>query len=321
MAWVPSGEARHNVRKLFAVASAQPRIGAFLFKPASEPQTAVDAPLDADPEWSSLLNYLQATRGFDFHGYKPGSLARRIRKRIVAVGADGFAGYQKYLAAHRDEFVSLFNTIFVNVTSFFRDPAAWDVVQQLAVPQIIASKAMGDPIRVWSAGCATGEEAYTLAMVLSEQLGETQFCDRVKIYATDIDEDALTTARQAVFTDHQIESVPPELLAKYFERGDRSHTFRKELRRQVIFGRHEVVNDSPISRIDLLTCRNTLMYLNAETQTKVLGRLHFALSEDGFLLLGRAETLMASGQAFVTIDRKRRLFRKTSHAAPRRRAP
>jgi two-component system, chemotaxis family, CheB/CheR fusion protein len=277
-------------------------------------QQADDGQPESSPEWTALLAHLQATRGFDFHGYKPASLARRIRKRMDTVGVDGFARYQDYLEVHPDEFASLFNTILINVTSFFRDPAAWDVVRTLAVPQIISGKAPGEAIRVWSAGCATGEEAYTLAMVLSQELGEEQFHERVKIYATDIDEDALNAARHAAFTDRQVESLPPELLDKYFEHADQLYTFRKELRRQVIFGRHDLIHDAPISRIDLLTCRNTLMYLNAETQAKVLHRLHFALNSGGFLLLGRAETLMAHGHAFESVDLKRRLSRKSSQA-------
>jgi two-component system, chemotaxis family, CheB/CheR fusion protein len=279
---------------------------------ASAPELVDDGPPESSPEWTALLHYLQTTRGFDFHGYKPASLARRIRKRMDSVGVDGFARYQDYLEVHPDEFANLFNTILINVTSFFRDPPAWEAVRTLAIPQMIGAKAPGEPIRVWSAGCATGEEAYTLAMVLTEELGADQFRERIKIYATDVDEDALNTARHAVFTSRQVESVPPELLEKYFEKSEQVYTFRKELRRQVIFGRHDLISDAPISRIDLLTCRNTLMYLNAETQAKVLNRLHFALNDGGFLLLGRAETLMAHGHAFVAVDLKRRLSRKST---------
>jgi two-component system CheB/CheR fusion protein len=290
-------------------------------RPQPSPSNVPPAPSSPEtgPDWTALLTYLQTARGFDFHGYKPASLARRIRKRMDAVGVDTFARYQDYLEVHPDEFAGLFNTILINVTSFFRDPAVWELVRELAVPQILASKAAGEPVRLWSAGCATGEEAYTLAMVLSEELGEEQARERVKIYATDIDEDALNTARHGVFTDRQIESIPPEFLDKYFDHSDGLHTFRKELRRQVIFGRHDLINDAPISRIDLLTCRNTLMYLNAETQARVLNRLHFALTSAGFLLLGRAETLMAHGQAFVSVDLTRRLSRKSPRGLMRER--
>ena len=277
--------------------------------PVAESSSGV--PGESTQEWTSLLGYLLATRGFDFHGYKPASLERRVRKRMDSVGLDGFSAYQDYLEVHPNEFEILFNTILINVTSFFRDPAAWEAIRDLAIPEILAGKLPGEPIRVWCAGCATGEEAFTIAMLLAEALrSDDDFRDRVKIYATDIDDEALNAARHAAYNDKQIESVPPELRDKYFEQVDHLYLFRKDLRRQVIFGRHDLINDAPISRIDLLTCRNTLMYLNAETQARVLARLHFALTEGGFLLLGRAETLMSHGFNFVPVDLKRRLSRK-----------
>lgn len=283
---------------------------------AEEVQTEESAHPERDPEWVGLLGYLLNARGFDFHGYKPASLARRLRKRMEAVGVPGFAAYQDHLEVHPDEFAILFNVILINVTGFFRDPAAWEAVRTTALPQIVAAKVVDGTIRAWSAGCASGEEAYTIAMVLAEELGPDQFRERVKIYATDVDEDALNTARQAAYQERHVEGVPPELLTKYFEHLDGLYYVRKDLRRQVIFGRHDLINDAPISRIDLLTCRNTLMYLNAETQARVLARLHFALNDGGFLLLGRAETLMAHGQSFVPADRKRRLSRKSSRVQP-----
>src|SRR4051795_9408316 len=275
---------------------------------APDEPTLSTPPPESDPEWPGLLEYLLNSRGFDFHGYKAASLARRIRKRMESVGVESFVGYQEFLEVHPNEFATLFNTILINVTSFFRDPTAWEVVRTLAVPEILAAKAPGESLRAWSVGCATGEEAYTIAMILAEELGLDEFRERVKIYATDVDEDALDTARHAAYSDRQVEGMPPELLTKYFEKVDGLHLFRKDLRRQVIFGRHDLINDAPISRIDLLTCRNTLMYLNGETQARVLSRLHFALNDAGFLLLGRAETLMAvQGQMFVPVDLKRRL--------------
>ena len=277
---------------------------------APDEATSSAPPPESDPEWSRLLEYLLTSRGFDFHGYKAASLARRIRKRMESVGVETFGGYQEYLEVHPNEFATLFNTILINVTSFFRDPTAWEVVRTVALPEILAAKAPGESIRAWSVGCASGEEAYTLAMILAEELGLDEFRERVKIYATDVDEEALDTARHAAYSDRQVEGIPPELLTKYFEKVDGLNLFRKDLRRQVIFGRHDLINDAPISRIDLLTCRNTLMYLNGETQARVLSRLHFALNDGGFLLLGRAETLMAHGHSFVAVDLKRRLSRK-----------
>jgi two-component system CheB/CheR fusion protein len=163
---------------------------------------------------------------------------------------------------------------------------------------------------VWSAGCASGEEAYTLAMIFAEAMGVESFRERVKIYATDIDDEALATARQATYTEREVADVPPELLEKYFERVDTRFVFRKDLRRHVIFGRHDLMQDAPISRVGLLVCRNTLMYFNAETQAKILQRFQFALNDNSVLVLGRAETLMTHANAFAPIDLKRRVSMK-----------
>ncbi len=275
----------------------------------------------AAPEgWRELLEYLQAARGFDFHGYKPTTLMRRIRKRMDQVGAADFSTYRDYLEVHPDEFAALFNTILINVTGFFRDPQAWEALAQTAIRDIVAGKPADAPIRVWSAGCATGEEAYSLAILLAEAMGADAFTRRVKIYATDVDEEALNQARHAAYTERQVEAVAPGLRDKYFERTDNLFFFRKDLRRLVIFGRHDLLHDAPISRIDLLVCRNVLMYFNAEAQAKILSRFHFALNEGGYLFLGRAETLMTQTQMFVPVDLRRRISRKAA-ADPRERSP
>jgi two-component system, chemotaxis family, CheB/CheR fusion protein len=275
----------------------------------------------ADRDLEVLLDYLRRTRGFDFTGYKRASLIRRIGKRMQDVGADGYLSYLDHLEVDPEEFTQLFNTILLNVTSFFRDPPVWDYLGAEVLPRLLADKGDDEPFRIWSAGCASGEEAYTLAMVVAETLGADAVRERVKIYATDVDEDALSQARQARYTTKQVEGVPPELLERYFERngdGD-GHVFSKELRRSVIFGRHDLIQDAPISRIDLLVCRNTLMYLNSETQAHVLARFSFALREGGYLMLGKAEMLLAHTNLFTSLDLKRRVFRKVPGATLRER--
>ncbi|HKO21605.1 MAG TPA: CheR family methyltransferase, partial [Candidatus Eisenbacteria bacterium] len=250
-------------------------------------------------------------RGFDFTAYKRSSLVRRIEKRQQAVGALSFETYQEYLESHVEEFPLLFNTILINVTSFFRDADAWRYVASETVPRILAATRPEGAIRVWSAGCASGEEAYTIAMVLAEQLGVEQFRHRVKIYASDVDEDALVQARHATYGVHQVEDVPPEYLARYFERVDDRYVFHKDLRRSIIFGRHDLVQDAPISRVHLLTCRNTLMYFTRETQGRVLSRFHFAVRGGGYLFMGRAELLLTHGDLFTPVELKWRVFTKT----------
>jgi two-component system CheB/CheR fusion protein len=228
---------------------------------------------------------------------------------MEAVGVDSHLAYVDYLEVHPDEFAFLFNTILINVTGFFRDAAAWDYLAAEIVPRLLESRPEG-PIRVWCAGCASGEETYTMAIVLAEALGEQAYLDRVKIYATDLDEDALDEARHASYSAKAVEPVSAELLERYFERVEQRYVFRKDLRRGVIFGRNDLVQDAPISRIDLLTCRNTLMYFNAETQLQILNRFHFALNNWGFLYLGKSEMLITHTELFKPVNLKRRVFTK-----------
>lgn len=267
---------------------------------------------ELNPEFEFLLNYLKRNRGFDFTGYKRSTLMRRVGKRMQAIEIENFNEYIDRLEVDPEEFSQLFNTILINVTSFFRDESIWEYIGSEIIPRIVAGKEPTEPIRVWTAGCASGQEAYTVAMVMAEALGIEQFKARVKIYATDIDDEALHQARHSTYTAKEVSSVPPELLEKYFERIDSFYTFRKDLRRSVIFGRHDLLQDAPISRIDLLTCRNSLMYFNGEAQTRIIARFHFALNEGGFLFLGKAEMLMAHSNSFTPVDLKRRLFTKVS---------
>lgn len=263
----------------------------------------------ADPDFESLLRYIQESRGLDFRGYKRTSLKRRITLRMEAVGVERFSAYQSHLEVHPGEFEDLLNTVLINVTSFFRDPEAWEVLRTEVVPRIVA-EAEDRPIRIWSVGCASGEEPYSIAMLFAEALGLADFCERVKIYATDLDDESLRAARQATYPSRDVEGVSSDLLGKYFERTNHHYVFNRELRKCVIFGRHNVVRDAPISRIDLLVCRNLLIYLEAETQDVVLPRLHYALAPEGFLFLGKAETQLARSSLFKPVEMKHRIFEK-----------
>jgi two-component system CheB/CheR fusion protein len=267
--------------------------------------------LEKDTEdFEELLEFLKRNRGFDFTGYKRSSLVRRVRKRMQELGVPAFAAYLEYLEVHPNEFVHLFNTILINVTSFFRDPETWKSVERMAVPRLTDAGALRGGIRVWSAGCASGQETYTLVMVLAEALGMERFRERVKVYATDADEDALTQARQASYGERDLEGVSPYLREKYFEVVGDQFVFRNDLRRSIIFGRHDLVQDAPISRLDLLVCRNTLIYFNSETQSRILARFHFALHDDGQLFLGKSEMLLSHGKLFAPLDARARLFAK-----------
>ena len=263
--------------------------------------------------FESLLEYLGSSRGFDFTQFKRNTLRRRILKQMGDHGVTSFADYRDYLEVHPDEFQSLFNTILINVTAFFRDSNAWKYLQEELLPELLSAKGTSEPIRCWSAGCASGEEAYTIAIILAERLGIEDFKKRVKIYATDIDEEALAEARQAQYTAKQIEVIAPELRNKYFQpmsNGD--SIFNPELRRMVVFGRHNLFKDAPISSIDLLICRNTLMYFNVEAQRFILTRFHFGLNAKGILFLGKAEMLLTHGDLFAAINSQYRIFKPLS---------
>ncbi|GAA3789768.1 PAS domain S-box protein [Sphaerisporangium flaviroseum] len=265
-------------------------------------------------DFHDLLLMLKETRGFDFTGYKQTTLMRRINRRLETLKLNDYGEYRDHLELEPEEFGRLFDSLLINVTGFFRDPAAWQVLRETALTSLLESKGAGNPIRIWSAGCATGEEAYSLAMIMAEELGMEEFRHRVKIYATDLDEKALQIARTAVYGERQLADVPADLRERYFEPAGGGMAFRRDLRRQLIFGRNDLTRDAPISRVDLLLARNTLMYFNAETQLSVVRRLHFALGNPGYLFLGKAEMLLNHSERFEPVDLRTRLFRKIAPA-------
>jgi len=265
--------------------------------------------LEAGPEFEKLIEYLRDTRGFDFTGYKRPSLLRRVSLRCSELGIDSYRAYLDYLQVHTEEFGSLFNKILINVTEFFRDKETWDYLAEKVIPRIAAK---AGEIRVWSTGTSSGEEAYSAAILLCEALGEESFVDRVKIYATDVDEEALAKARGGGYAAKELASLDDGLRLRYFERQGDRFMFRAALRRTIIFGRHDLTQDAPISRLDLLICRNTLIYFMAETQGRILARFHYALNDDGYLFLGRAEMLLTHAALFTPVDLKERIFTKVA---------
>src|SRR5215469_1412380 len=263
-----------------------------------------------DSSLEELLVFIRDARGFDFTGYKRSSLARRIRKRMHEAGVADFVDYRDRLESSAEEFGHLFNTILINVTGFFRDAETWTYLRRDVMADLIADAEPAREIRVWSAGCASGEEAYSLAIAFAEALGIEECAKRVKIYGTDVDDHALRDARAGVYAAKALESLAPEMREKYFEQSGGQFAFRSDLRRRVIFGRHDITRDAPISRLDLLVCRNTLMYFNVETQAQVVDRLHFALREGGYLFLGKAEMLLSDSERFEIVSMRQRIFRR-----------
>jgi len=262
-----------------------------------------------------LLEFIRDSRGFDFTGYKRTSLARRIRKRMGERGMTDYAAYQDLLETDTDEFRELFNTILINVTGFLRDTESWTFLQREVVPEFATAPAAHDEIRVWSAGCSSGEEAYSLAILFAEVLGIEECIRRLKIYGTDVDEEALREARAGVYSAKSLDALSPQLREQYFEESGGRYAFRPDLRRRVIFGRHDITRDAPISRLDLLVCRNTLMYFNAEAQSQIIERFHFALRPGGHLFLGKAEMLLSETDRFDVESIRHRVFQRRAGEA------
>ncbi len=264
------------------------------------------------PGFEALLEHLTRYRGIDFSGYKQPGLIRRVVSRMRIAGVDDWEDYLAYLDRHPAEYTTLFDSILINVTGFFRDEAAWGYIRETLLPELLALKPAEKPVRVWSAGCASGEEVYTLAMLFAEAVGVEAFCHRVKIYATDVDEEALTQARQGAYNDQDLESVPASLRTRYFLRVGPRHIFRPDLRRVIVFGRQDVLRDTPISRVDLLVCRNTLMYFDSEAQGRIVARFRMALVEAGYLFLGKAELIPAHTHVFHPVNLRHHIFQKVA---------
>jgi two-component system, chemotaxis family, CheB/CheR fusion protein len=264
-----------------------------------------------DPTFVALLEKLSSTYGFDFREYKDVSLVRRVRARMTQVHVETFSDYSHYLDQHKDEHVALFNAILINVTGFFRDPDAWQVVGAEIIPRIVDEASSSRSIRIWSVGCSSGEEPYTIAMLLAEHLGNRASEYLVKIYGTDIDENALATARHAAYRTEQLKEVPNELLERYFSRDGHMFRLRRELRQWCIFGVHNIIQAPPLSHLDLLTSRNLMIYFRSELQDRLVARFHYALREGGYLFLGRSESLLARSRLFSPLNTKWRIFQRS----------
>ncbi|WP_437642546.1 CheR family methyltransferase [Sorangium sp. So ce854] len=260
------------------------------------------------PEICALL--LERT-GHDFRQYKRTTLLRRVQHRAREQRATSGADYVALLRREGDEPAQLVRDLLIGVTEFFRDPDTFEVVRQELVPALFADRGADRQLRVWVPGCATGEEVYTIAMLLSEHIASLPAAPRVQIFGTDVDDQAIEIARRGRYPEEATQHVSPERLARFFvaeEGGARS--VAKEIRDLCIFSRHDLVQDPPFSRLDLISCRNVLIYLEGELQRRVLGVFHYALVEGGYLLLGPSESVSQRSELFRAVDGKRRIFQK-----------
>jgi two-component system CheB/CheR fusion protein len=261
-------------------------------------------------ELEEILQKIREARNFDFRSYKRATLYRRVLRRMQDRGKKTLAEYSALLDSNPAEFDVLLSSMFIKVTSFFRDKETWDELSKRVIPQMLAEKRPGEEVRAWCAGCATGEEAFSLALTLAEVLGPSFTNQDVKVFGTDVDEKAIAFARHAHYSTDQVENIPPRLLKEWFVEENAGYTVRKDIRRCVVFGVNNVLGDAPISRLDLLLCRNVFIYLDTKMQKRVLHRFHYALRRNGVLVLGKSELIPFAGKIYETVDLTRRIYRK-----------
>ena len=265
-----------------------------------------------DNDLKKIFIILRNQTGHDFSHYKPNTINRRIERRMAVHQIDGIGSYVKYLQQTPAEAEALFRDLLIGVTNFFRDPEAFVALETVVIPKLFATKTVGDVIRVWSPGCSSGEEAYSIAILLLERLETLKQDFRIQVFATDIDSQAIITARAGVYPASIVADVSPERLARFFtvdSSGD-SYRIHKSIRDLLIFSEQDLVKDPPFSKLDLISCRNLMIYLNSDLQKKIIGLFHYALNPDGMLLLGTSETVGESGDLFSVLDRKAKLYQR-----------
>lgn len=256
-----------------------------------------------------IFALLRVRTNHDFSQYKRPTVLRRIARRMQVLGAVDLPAYVLSLRTEPDEVAALQRDLLISVTNFFRDSEAWLTLESL-LPNIFAGKHDSEQVRVWVAGCATGEEAYTIAMLLAEYAATLMHVPSIQVFATDIDEQAIATARQGLYRETIALDVSPERLARFFTSEQDGYRIRREIRDTVLFAAHNVLRDPPFSHLDLVTCRNLLIYFNRTVQEQVLNLFHFTLQPEGYLLLGTSETTDVVPNLFLPIDKSQRLFKR-----------
>jgi len=278
---------------------------------------APDAVPKAADLHKKIFVLLRAQTGHDFSHYKQNTVRRRIERRLALHQIEKLDAYVRYLQQNPLEVEALFRELLIGVTSFFRDPEAFEVLAEQAIPRLLTGKGPGEPLRVWVPGCSTGEEAFSIAMLLQEQVVAKRRDLKIQVFATDIDREAIDKARAGVYPNSIAADVSPERLARFFRQEDTAYRIKKMIRDLVVFAVQNVVEDPPFSRVDLISCRNLLIYMEPELQKKVVPLFHYALKQDGFLLLGNSESIGEFVDLFAALDRKWKLYQRKGGVAPR----
>jgi len=281
---------------------------------ATDAEAVVTPPAKPDDRHRSPMQrihaILRARTGNDFSGYKKSTISRRIERRMSIHRLDDPAEYARFLEEHPDEVHVLFRELLIGVTSFFRDPEAFAALKEKILPRLLNGKSDHSPVRIWTPACATGEEAYSIAIVLTEYMEQQGRAFNVQIFGTDLDPQGIALARQGRFPANVAQDVSPARLARFFERNDSAYQIKKEIRERVVFAEHNVVQDAPFAKLDLLSCRNLLIYFDLDFQDRLLPIFHYALRPGGVLFLGESETIGDRLDLFLTIDKKSKFFQR-----------
>ncbi|WP_018926330.1 CheR family methyltransferase [Pseudomonas umsongensis] len=308
----------HNSREISLPAANDPELQSF----ASVAER--DAVL-AEQMLHDILIQLRTGTGHDFKHYKRATVLRRIERRMQVTAQPDLGAYYRYLLSNPEETKALLGDMLIGVTNFFRDREAFEALERDVIPQLVSAAVSAQPekeeIRVWSAGCSTGEEAYSLAMLVNDQLQQEASKASLQVFATDIDERAISFGRAGLYPQAIVTDVPPTRLRHYFIKEDEHYRIRKEIREKVLFAKHSLLSDPPFSQIDLIVCRNLLIYLDREVQREILQMFHFALRPGGFLFLGSSESADACHELFTPVDKRNRIFRAKTGTANSRRTP
>jgi two-component system CheB/CheR fusion protein len=259
-----------------------------------------------------ILMLIRSQTGHDFSHYKQNTIRRRIERRMAVHQIGKISDYVSYLQESTVEVDTLFKDMLITVTNFFRDPEAFDVLARKVIPNILEQKTVDSSVRVWITGCATGEEAYSIAMLIAESAAKLNVHSNVQVFATDIDRDAIEYARQGIYPDSISADVAPARLTRFFVKEDSAYRVKKQIREMVVFATQNLIKDAPFSKLDLVCCRNVLIYMDAVLQKKILPLFRYTLNPGGYLFLGTSETIGDSSDRFTVIDAKWKIFKRKS---------
>lgn len=300
-----------------AIAQELARIGRhpYVARPKAA-EAAATLPGDDPGKLDAIFEILRGAFGVDFTDYKFPTIRRRVGRRMLLHTIDDLADYVTLLRRDPDEVAALYHDILIMVTEFFRDPGSFAALRKEVLPAIVRARGPESPIRIWVPGCATGEEAYSLAISLLDVIAELKARRSLKVFATDINERDLARARAGSYPETIAASVPPDLLRRYFVTVNGNYQVGKAVREMCVFARHDLTRDPPFSRLDLVSCRNVLIYLGAALQKRVVPLLHYALRPDGYLVLGSSETVGGFDELFAPVDRKHKIYARRSSPSP-----